>query len=158
MVVRATWGRWCSWRKAVGRWWFSGTLANGVGTAVESWASTTSGYWTPDPQARTTVNPLDLNLAVFHSSPACTYAHICTHAGMKHVGTACGWCSCTDVSGVLWKCAQCLQYYLCSGCYHGGKHSLEHEFERLDDTEHTERSGLQYECFLVCGTIYFVVG
>ena len=53
-------------------------------------------------------------------------------AGVKHSDIVCGWCSSQYIAGILWKCVQCLKYYLCSSCYHNNKHTLEHEFDRIN--------------------------
>ncbi|CAH8460893.1 unnamed protein product [Dicrocoelium dendriticum] len=64
---------------------------------------------------------LGFDLRVLDSSPT----------GIKHPGTVCEGCQESPIYGVRWKCAVCLCVDLCSGCYHGDKHSLSHHFLRI---------------------------
>lgn len=61
-------------------------------------------------------------------------------AGVRHSGFACGWCACPLITGFMWKCVQCFGYWLCSRCYHAGKHGLEHKCERIDGPDSSQRS------------------
>uniref|UniRef100_A0A1I8IW72 RING-type E3 ubiquitin transferase n=1 Tax=Macrostomum lignano TaxID=282301 RepID=A0A1I8IW72_9PLAT len=36
------------------------------------------------------------------------------------------------IQGIRWTCAECDNYSLCSACYHGDAHNLDHEFYRFD--------------------------
>ena len=50
-------------------------------------------------------------------------------AGIKHE-ERCNWCQDEPLRGMLWKCARCYDYNLCTSCYMRGAHTLEHEFIR----------------------------
>lgn len=62
-----------------------------------------------------------------------------TVTGVRHSGFTCSWCTCPLITGFMWKCVQCFEYWLCSRCYHAGKHGLEHEFERMDGANSSQR-------------------
>ena len=51
---------------------------------------------------------------------------------MKHLFVKCQSCLVEEISGMLWKCVKCFEYFLCSQCYMRGFHSVEHPFIRLD--------------------------
>ncbi|CAK1550004.1 unnamed protein product [Leptosia nina] len=51
--------------------------------------------------------------------------------GVKHDGTMCDTCRQQPIFGIRWKCAECVNYDLCSVCYHGDKHNLRHRFYRV---------------------------
>ncbi|KAH8293637.1 hypothetical protein KR054_002329 [Drosophila jambulina] len=51
--------------------------------------------------------------------------------GVKHEGTMCDTCRQQPIFGIRWKCAECINYDLCSICYHGDKHHLRHRFYRI---------------------------
>lgn len=51
--------------------------------------------------------------------------------GIKHEGTMCDICRQQPIFGIRWKCAECMNYDLCSVCYHGDKHNLKHRFDRI---------------------------
>ncbi|XP_055383755.1 E3 ubiquitin-protein ligase mind-bomb [Condylostylus longicornis] len=51
--------------------------------------------------------------------------------GIKHDGTMCDTCRQQPIFGIRWKCAECINYDLCSVCYHGDKHHLRHRFYRI---------------------------
>ncbi|XP_045487539.1 E3 ubiquitin-protein ligase MIB1 [Pieris rapae] len=51
--------------------------------------------------------------------------------GVKHDGTMCDTCRQQPIFGIRWKCAECVNYDLCSICYHGDKHNLRHRFYRI---------------------------
>jgi len=53
-------------------------------------------------------------------------------AGIKHAGVTCDGCNETPLHGIRWKCAECDDYDLCSMCYHGDKHNLQHKFLRME--------------------------
>lgn len=55
-----------------------------------------------------------------------------TPAGVKHPNVVCDNCGQSGITGTRWKCARCNDYDLCTECYMSGKHSLEHEFDRID--------------------------
>lgn len=43
----------------------------------------------------------------------------------------CDTCRQQPIFGIRWKCAECVNYDLCSTCYHGDKHQLRHRFYRI---------------------------
>lgn len=43
----------------------------------------------------------------------------------------CDTCRQQPIFGIRWKCAECVNYDLCSICYHGDKHHLRHRFYRI---------------------------
>ena len=52
-------------------------------------------------------------------------------SGVKHQSVTCDDChQRAAVSGIRWKCAQCHDYDLCTGCYMEGKHNCDHNFLR----------------------------
>lgn len=51
--------------------------------------------------------------------------------GIKHEGTMCDSCRQQPIFGVRWKCAECLNFDLCSLCYHGERHNTRHRFHRI---------------------------
>lgn len=51
--------------------------------------------------------------------------------GVKHEGAMCDFCRQSPIFGIRWKCAECINYDLCSMCYHGDRHNLRHKFERI---------------------------
>ncbi|XP_064541015.1 E3 ubiquitin-protein ligase mind-bomb isoform X1 [Drosophila montana] len=51
--------------------------------------------------------------------------------GVKHEGTMCDTCRQQPIFGIRWKCAECINYDVCSICYHGDKHHLRHRFYRI---------------------------
>jgi len=53
-------------------------------------------------------------------------------AGIKHQNIRCNICNAVPIYGTRWKCSVCDDYDLCSGCYHGDKHSLQHKFYCID--------------------------
>ena len=61
--------------------------------------------------------------------------------GMKYPLVRCLGCKVDGIAGMLWRCVKCSDYYLCSLCYTAGRHSIEHEFLRIDDDEQTLRYG-----------------
>lgn len=63
----------------------------------------------------------DYDLRILDSSPT----------GVKHEGSLCDTCRQQPIFGIRWKCADCLNYDLCSTCYHSDKHSLRHRFHRI---------------------------
>ena len=56
-------------------------------------------------------------------------------SGVKHQGVSCDECSQRSVSGIRWKCAQCHDYDLCTGCYMNRKHNCDHPFLRYADLQ-----------------------
>lgn len=62
--------------------------------------------------------------------------------GVKHEGTMCDTCRQQPIFGIRWKCAECINYDLCSICYHGDKHHLRHRFYRIS-TPGGERAMLE---------------
>ncbi|XP_073842665.1 E3 ubiquitin-protein ligase mind bomb 1 isoform X2 [Musca autumnalis] len=62
--------------------------------------------------------------------------------GIKHDGTMCDTCRQQPIFGIRWKCAECVNYDLCSICYHGDKHHLRHRFYRIS-TPGGERTMLE---------------
>ncbi|XP_037513510.1 uncharacterized protein LOC119390054 [Rhipicephalus sanguineus] len=54
------------------------------------------------------------------------------HKDAKFRGIVCDVCSQRDIVGTRWKCAVCHDYDLCTTCYAGKKHNLDHAFLRFD--------------------------
>lgn len=53
--------------------------------------------------------------------------------GVRHEGSICDSChERSGISGIRWQCAVCINYDLCSDCYHTEKHSDKHRFYRID--------------------------
>ncbi len=57
------------------------------------------------------------------------------YLGIKHSNIVCDGCGEVDIRGIRWKCSKCHDYDLCTLCYNAGKHSLDHEFVRLDEPD-----------------------
>ena len=55
--------------------------------------------------------------------------------GVKHTHIICDMCRENGVLGMRWKCSKCYDFDLCTLCYNGGKHSLDHEFVRMERTD-----------------------
>ena len=51
--------------------------------------------------------------------------------GIKHESSKCDSCSQQPIFGIRWKCAECLNFDLCSICYHSDKHNTRHRFCRI---------------------------
>lgn len=51
--------------------------------------------------------------------------------GTKHDGTMCDSCRQQPIFGIRWKCAECVNFDLCSLCYHGERHNSRHRFYRI---------------------------
>ncbi|CAD5112184.1 DgyrCDS1418 [Dimorphilus gyrociliatus] len=49
----------------------------------------------------------------------------------KHDGTTCDSCRQQPIYGIRWKCSDCINFELCSVCYHNDKHNLRHRFHRI---------------------------
>uniref|UniRef100_A0A0V0J875 MIB/HERC2 domain-containing protein n=1 Tax=Schistocephalus solidus TaxID=70667 RepID=A0A0V0J875_SCHSO len=64
---------------------------------------------------------LGFDLRVLDSSPT----------GEKHADCICEGCNESPIYGIRWKCMLCLNVDLCSSCYHGDKHCLNHRFLRI---------------------------
>lgn len=62
------------------------------------------------------------DLRVFDSAPI----------GVRHANVVCMSCKRRGVVGMRWKCLTCSAFDLCSECYHGDKHNLDHSFVRFD--------------------------
>ncbi|CAG2122230.1 unnamed protein product, partial [Medioppia subpectinata] len=43
----------------------------------------------------------------------------------------CDFCKQSPIFGIRWKCAECINYDLCSLCYHSDKHNVRHRFYRI---------------------------
>ena len=56
-------------------------------------------------------------------------------SGVKHQRVSCDECHQRSVSGIRWKCVQCHDYDLCTGCYMGGKHNCNHIFLRYANVQ-----------------------
>ena len=52
-------------------------------------------------------------------------------SGQSFSTLMCHVCRKRKVYGVVWKCLQCSEYYLCSNCYQTGQHCLAHRFAYL---------------------------
>lgn len=50
--------------------------------------------------------------------------------GVRHSNVVCDGCSKGGIAGIVFKCAQCSNYHLCSYCYGNDKHDKEHPFIR----------------------------
>jgi len=59
-------------------------------------------------------------------------------AGVKHETVTCDSCRKTPIFGTRWTCSECDDYDLCSECYHGDKHVLQHRFYCIDLPERTK--------------------
>ena len=51
----------------------------------------------------------------------------------------CHSCHVNGIAGTVWRCANCLDYYLCTLCYMADKHSPEHAFLRIDTEDKKNR-------------------
>lgn len=51
--------------------------------------------------------------------------------GVKHEGAMCDACRQSPIFGIRWKCAECINFDLCSICYNGDKHNVRHRFYRI---------------------------
>ena len=74
------------------------------------------------------------------------------HAGVKHPSILCDACRENGITGIRWKCVRCYNFDLCNICYSDGKHSLEHEFSRIDVLEgprYMMHSSCLYACFVL---------
>lgn len=74
------------------------------------------------------------------------------HAGVKHPSILCDACRENGINGIRWKCVRCYNFDLCNICYSSGKHSLEHEFSRIDVLE-----GPRYMMYSYCLCAFFVL-
>ena len=68
--------------------------------------------------------PVDIVNSTLNSDPVIV--------ALKHGGTMCDTCNQQPIFGLRWKCAECLNYDLCSLCYHGDKHNSRHRFYRVN--------------------------
>ena len=86
--------------------------------------------------------------------------HAYTLSGVVHPSITCDVCGQDQtVYGMRWKCAKCFDYDLCTPCYMGDKHSVEHAFVRFDSVGNRYVyifSFLVWLCILCC--MYFEVG
>jgi len=80
-------------------------------------------------------------IVVWDNGKADTYRYGSAHdlrildsapAGIKHDSVTCDECGERPLHGIRWKCKECNNYDLCSMCYHGDEHNLQHEFYRID--------------------------
>ncbi|XP_071944973.1 E3 ubiquitin-protein ligase MIB2-like [Antedon mediterranea] len=55
-----------------------------------------------------------------------------TSAGAIHPRITCDACLQEQITGIRWKCVDCLDYDLCHKCYMTDKHNLKHTFKRFD--------------------------
>lgn len=53
-------------------------------------------------------------------------------SGIKHNRYTCDGCMKTPIEGMMWHCEDCPNFDLCTVCYTGDKHNLEHSFQRRD--------------------------
>ena len=58
--------------------------------------------------------------------------------------TKCSSCHVQQIAGILWRCVNCLGYYLCTLCYMADKHSPEHEFLRIDTKDMMNRYDVNF--------------
>ena len=58
-------------------------------------------------------------------------------AGTIHC-VMCNWCQKEPLHGMIWKCARCYGYVLCTQCYMNGVHCLEHDFVRISTPDSPE--------------------
>lgn len=60
--------------------------------------------------------------------------------GVRHEGAICDNChQRTGIFGIRWQCAVCINYDLCSTCYHTDQHSVKHHFYRIDSPQNSEQ-------------------
>ncbi|KAL8597671.1 hypothetical protein ACOMHN_012638 [Nucella lapillus] len=52
--------------------------------------------------------------------------------GVRHTNIICDACQKQGVQGMRWKCARCHDFDLCSVCYMGDKHDVNHPYYRFD--------------------------
>jgi len=52
-------------------------------------------------------------------------------AGIFHQEAMCDTCRQQPIYGIRWKCAECINYDLCTQCYMSDKHHLRHRFYRI---------------------------
>lgn len=50
--------------------------------------------------------------------------------GVRHSNVVCDGCSKGGIAGIVFKCAQCSNYHLCSNCYGSDLHDKDHPFIR----------------------------
>ena len=53
--------------------------------------------------------------------------------GVKHSNIICDGCRSQGIAGMRWKCIKCYDFDLCSECYMGDKHDVNHAFLRFDN-------------------------
>ncbi|KAL7645433.1 UNVERIFIED_CONTAM: hypothetical protein RMT77_003819 [Armadillidium vulgare] len=52
--------------------------------------------------------------------------------GVRHQNHICDGCKKQGIAGIRWKCARCFDYDLCTSCYMGDKHDVNHPFIRYE--------------------------
>ena len=75
---------------------------------------------------------LAMSIPILSASLSGIILTIIVFAGMKHVNIICDSCRQNGIFGMRWKCVKCYDFDLCTPCYNDGKHTLEHEFCRID--------------------------
>ena len=70
--------------------------------------------------------------------------------GTIHPGVQCIWCEETPITGIVWKCAFCYGYSLCTCCYMADKHSADHPFDRCLTKDHKKRCGMDVTWAYTC--------
>lgn len=56
-------------------------------------------------------------------------------SGINHKNIICDACNLRNIPGMRYKCMNCHDYDLCSICYHGDKHDLNHSFRRIESPD-----------------------
>ena len=79
---------------------------------------------------------------------------ILTFAGVKHDGVTCDSCRCQPVYGIRWKCAKCYDFDLCTKCYMCDKHSVDHEFVRIDKDSSPRYNVMVLYAYYLCVYTY----
>ena len=52
--------------------------------------------------------------------------------GVRHANIICNECKKKGIDGMRWQCTDCDNYSLCSMCYMGEKHRVDHGFCRIE--------------------------
>ena len=78
-----------------------------------------------------------IKLADIFMSKACSVNKnsIFFSLGIRHQSVSCDECHQSSVSGIRWKCVQCHDFDLCTGCYMEGKHNCDHAFLQYTDVQ-----------------------
>ena len=55
--------------------------------------------------------------------------------GVVHSTCTCDGCFKKPILGMRWRCLECIDYDLCTGCYMADEHNKHHNFERIDSSD-----------------------